>query len=106
FFEFTYPLKADLVKTMENNFTKNISQAEFAYLSGRSLAAFKRDFKKVFSESPGKWLKKKRLSLAHHLLKNTNKRPSVIYLEVGFEDYAHFSKSFKSSFGYSPSEVK
>jgi transcriptional regulator GlxA family with amidase domain len=27
-------------------------------------------------------------------------------LETGFEDFAHFSRSFKTYFGYNPSKVK
>ena len=40
------------------------------------------------------------------LLTFTNKTPSVVYLEVGFEDLAHFSRSFKQEFGINPSAVE
>ena len=32
------------------------------------LTTFKSDFKKIFNNTPGKWLTKKRLNLAHHKL--------------------------------------
>ncbi|MCI5083084.1 MAG: AraC family transcriptional regulator [Saprospiraceae bacterium] len=98
--------KPDLIATMETHFRRNLSLPEFARLSGRSLAAFKRDFKQTFHLSPGKWLKAKRLELAHTMLKDTGQKPVDIYLEVGFSSYAHFSKSFKAHFGYSPSTIK
>lgn len=106
FFHQPKPMKSDLVNVMEKHFTKNIALEDFAQLSGRSLATFKRDFQKVFKTSPAKWLRQKRLELAHYLLKNTYKRPSEIYLEIGFEDFAHFSRAFKAHFGYSPSSLK
>ncbi len=106
FNEFSEPARADLVNFVENNFTQNISLDQFAELSGRSLSTFTRDFKKEFKTSPYKWLKQKRLELAKKLLLQTKKTASEIYLEVGFEDLGHFSRSFKSYFGYNPSDVK
>ncbi|MEM1338643.1 MAG: AraC family transcriptional regulator [Bacteroidota bacterium] len=97
--------KMDLVQTMDTFYLKNLSLAEFASLSGRSLAAFKRDFGAIFDETPAKWLKRRRLEYANTLLRKTNKTPSMVYLEAGFEDYAHFSRSFKAHFGISPSQA-
>ena len=105
FFHLANPVKADLVEVMENHFTKNLPIEGFAHLSGRSLATFKRDFRQVFNTSPAKWLKKKRLELSHYLLLNTDKKPTEVYMEVGFEDYAHFSRSFKSYYAISPSRL-
>lgn len=106
FNEFSAPARADLVPFVENNFTNNISLEKFAELSGRSLSTFNRDFRKIFKSSPHKWIKQKRLELAKKLLINTSKKVSDVYLEVGFEDLAHFSRSFKSHFGLNPSEIK
>ncbi|MEO0338911.1 MAG: AraC family transcriptional regulator, partial [Bacteroidota bacterium] len=97
--------KMDLVKIMETHFTKNLKLEEFAHLSGRSLSTFKRDFKKTFSMTPAQWLKKRRLEHARLLLKKTKRKPTEVYLSVGFEDYSHFSRAFKGHFGQLPSEV-
>lgn len=85
---------------------RNITLEKFAEMSGRSLSTFNRDFRKIFQMSPHKWIKQKRLELARKLLISTSKKASDVYLEVGFEDLAHFSRSFKSYFGLNPSEVK
>ncbi len=109
FFSYFYQLKntpkKDLIDILEKNYTKNLSLIQFASLSGRSLSTFKRDFKKIFNTSPAKWIKEKRLKLAHYLLLNTDKKPTDIYIEVGFEDYSHFSKQFKKQFGILPSTL-
>ena len=34
-----------------------------------------------------------------------NKKPSEIYLELGFEALPHFSFAFKKRFGYAPTEL-
>lgn len=104
--EFSEPYKADLIHFMERNFTHNLTLGQFAQSSGRSLATFNREFRKIFSQTPHKWIKQKRLELANRLLRQTDKMASDIYLEVGFEDLSHFSRSFKSYFGYNPSSVK
>jgi AraC-like DNA-binding protein len=97
--------KPDLVDYMQRNYTFNIPLEQFAYLTGRSLATFKRDFQKAFHTSPQKWLLEKRLKAAHYQIAEKNKKPSSVYLEVGFENLSHFSRSFKQYFGYNPSSL-
>ncbi|HEV2481618.1 MAG TPA: AraC family transcriptional regulator, partial [Puia sp.] len=72
--------------------------------TGRSLAGFKRDFQKTFGMSPRQWLLEKRLTEARHLIERKNKRPSGIYLDLGFESLSHFSHAFKKKFGKAPTE--
>ncbi|WP_229204030.1 helix-turn-helix domain-containing protein [Dyadobacter alkalitolerans] len=105
FFNFAIPAKIDLEAYMNRNFRFNISLERFAFLTGRSLSSFKRDFQKVFGTNPGNWLKKKRLDEAYFQISQQKLRPSEVYLEVGFEDLSHFSFVFKKEFGRTPSEV-
>jgi AraC-type DNA-binding domain-containing proteins len=60
-----------------------------------SLATFKRDFQKISSLSPQKWLIEKRLKIAKDKLSNENKKGTEVYLEVGFKKLSHFSTAFK-----------
>lgn len=103
-FDFSQPHKIDLEKFMLSNFRFNVPIDNFAKLTGRSLAGFKRDFPKTFGMSPRQWLQHKRLLTAHDELKNS-KKPSSIYLELGFESLSHFSYAFKKQFGYAPTEL-
>ncbi len=104
-FHFTEPGKIDLEDFMCKNFVFNIPLSTFSRMTGRSLSTFKRDFKKIFDESPSRWLKKKRLEHAYYLIKEKNKAPSDVYLEVGFENLSHFSSSFKEAYGRNPSAL-
>jgi len=104
-FDFSEPFKMDLEKFMLSHFHYNIPVHEFAGLTGRSLAGFKRDFQKVFGMAPRQWLQEKRLTEARNLIENRNKKPSDIYLDLGFESLSHFSNSFKKRFGKAPTQI-
>lgn len=102
---FDEPGKVDLVQFMERNFMFNMPMERLGYLTGRSLSTFNRDFKKLFNTTPQKWLTRKRLELAHYQLIEKRKKPTEVYLEVGFEDLSHFSFAFKNQYGVSPSRI-
>jgi AraC-like DNA-binding protein len=91
---------------MLKNYHFNVELQRFAYLTGRSLSTFKRDFEKIFHVTPSRWLVQKRLEEAYHLIRDEGKAPSDVYLEVGFEDLSHFSFAFKKKYGLAPSLVK
>lgn len=105
FFHFSIPEKINLEEFMLRNFRFNISLERFAFLTGRSLSSFKRDFQKTFGTNPGSWLKKKRLDEAYFQISKQHQKPGNVYLEVGFEDLSHFSFAFKKEFGSAPTEV-
>jgi len=105
-FDFSEPFKIDLEAFMNQNYRYNVNLERFAYLTGRSLATFKRDFEKVFQTSPHKWILQKRLNEAHFLIKEENKSASDIFVDLGFEDLSHFSYVFKKQFGYSPTKIE
>jgi AraC-like DNA-binding protein len=101
-FDFSEPYKMDLEKFMLSNFHYNIPIEKFARLTGRSLTGFKRDFQKTFDMAPRHWLLDKRLIEARYLIEKKNRKPSAIYLDLGFETLSHFSHSFKKKFGKAP----
>ncbi|HEY1872250.1 MAG TPA: AraC family transcriptional regulator, partial [Chitinophagaceae bacterium] len=100
------PQSVSLRQVMEDNFSYNLKLEEFARLSNRSLSAFKRDFQKEFSVTPGKWLLEKRLHHARHLLFNTGKSVNEAAFESGFENPSHFSRAFRNYFGSAPGSLK
>jgi len=104
-FDFSEPGKIDLEGFMNRNYHFNVSLERFAYLTGRSLSTFKRDFEKQFHQTPSRWLLQKRLAQAWHLIKEEKRSPSDIYLDLGFEDLSHFSFVFKKQYGVAPTMV-
>jgi AraC family transcriptional regulator, exoenzyme S synthesis regulatory protein ExsA len=104
-FDFSEPYKIDLEEFMLKNYNYNVPIENFAKLTGRSLASFKRDFEKIFNTSPRKWLKEKRLCEAYNLIEKKQQKPVDIYLDLGFENLSHFYASFKERFGVTPATI-
>lgn len=103
--DFDEPGKIDLADFMERNYMFNMPLEKFSYLTGRSEATFRRDFKKTFDTTPQKWLTEKRLDLAHYLMAEKQVKPVDVYIEAGFENLSHFSYAFKNQFGYTPNSL-
>ncbi|MET4084191.1 AraC-like DNA-binding protein [Pedobacter sp. UYP30] len=104
-FDFSEPFKIDLETFMTKNYMFNVAIKEFARLTGRSLATFKRDFTKTFNSTPERWIRERRLQQAHFLIAMQGRQSSEVYLDVGFENLSHFSQAFKSFYGYNPSAI-
>lgn len=97
---------ASLRYIMEHNFCFNLKLEDYAELANRSLSSFKRDFKQIYQESPGKWLLQRRVQHAAGMMLNSDLSVTQVAFESGFEDLSHFSRSFKSLLGQSPSQYK
>jgi AraC-like DNA-binding protein len=104
-FDFAEPGKIDLKAYMEENYKFSVDVSRFAYLTGRSLATFKRDFMRIFNTSPNKWLQERRLREAYFLLKEQHRKVTDVYIDAGFKDLSHFSFAFKKAYGVAPSKI-
>ncbi|MBK5721809.1 helix-turn-helix transcriptional regulator [Dysgonomonas sp. Marseille-P4677] len=100
------PPKTDITSVMEQNYMNHLSLSEFAYLSGRSLSSFKRDFMSVYNAPPSLWIRNRRLEKGKELLISTSLSITDICHLAGFENATHFSRIFKEKYGYSPSKRK
>ena len=98
------PVKTDIHRVVEENYTSPISLDELAYLSGRSLSSFKREFQDIYGEPPARWIREKRLSKAHEMLRSSSLSVADVAYSLGFENPTHFSRIFKQQYGYAPSQ--
>lgn len=48
---------------MQKNFMFNMPLQKFAYLTGRSLTVFKKDFYNAFATTPQRWMTKKKAGI-------------------------------------------
>jgi len=96
----------DLLKTMETHYLEPHSISDLAYISGRSLSSFRREFESLFHTTPAKWIQERRLQKAKELFVSTKLPIADVCYEVGYENVSHFSRLYKSHFGFNPSETK
>jgi YesN/AraC family two-component response regulator len=90
---------------------KHISEADFhmedlAEESGISRSQLHRKISGVFGQSPGEFLRTIRLKHGAELLKEKTANISEIAYQVGFDNPANFSTSFRRQFGIPPSEYR
>lgn len=98
--------KPSLRRIMEDNYCFRLKLEDYAELCHCSLSTFKREFRQIFHETPGKWITSRRVEHAANLLVNTGQSVTEVAFESGFEDLSHFSRVFKQVTGKSPSEYK
>ena len=96
------PVKTDIHRVVEENYTSPISLEELAYLSGRSLSSFKRDFQSIYNTTPARWIREKRLSKARQMLQTSRMSVADVAYSLGFENPTHFSRIFKQQYGVPP----
>lgn len=104
-FDFNEPWKIDILDFMNQNYMYEFTLQDLAHYTGRSLATFKRDFKKISDLTPEKWLIRKRLEVAYSLMQQSKERISDICTKVGFKNQSHFSTAFKRQYGVAPTSV-
>ena len=101
----TWQMAAALAK-MERDFAEPLSIAELAdsvYLSERH---FRRQFEKLYQQTPKDYLQNLRLHAATELLLQKGMSVTDIALACGFSDCNYFSRAFRQNFGISPTEYR
>jgi AraC-like DNA-binding protein len=79
------------------------SLARAAHLSP---AHFSREFRRVFGETPHRYLLTRRLERAAALLRNTDHSVAEICLEVGLRSIGSFTTSFGRAYGLTPTAYR
>ena len=100
------PAKLKFTSIIENHIFSEISMDDLAFICGKSLSSFKREFTKVYQETPAKYIKNRRLDHAAKLLKTTDRAIATIAYESGFQDPTTFSAAFQSKYNTSASKYR
>lgn len=91
-----------LLEYINENIDKNISVAELSEIAHFHPNYLVRFFKERMGVPPVKYINGVKLEKAKSMLENTHMPIKDIMRAVGFDDYSHFSKFFKTYSGYSP----
>lgn len=103
-FNLTLPRRKNIKEFIEENYDKPLKIEDYAYLTGRSLSSFRRDFKSAYNATPQVWIKQKRMEKAVQLLDAQNISVTQLAYEVGYENISYFIQEFKGHTGLSPKQ--
>ncbi len=98
----TYSFK----QIIEANLFLQLGIEELAQKTNLSISSFKREFKKLYDDSPANYIRSKRLERAAKLLIATRERITDIAFDCGFNDIANFTKSFHERYKQSPTNYR
>ncbi len=94
----TYSFK----QIIEANLFSQLTIEQLAEQNNLSISSFKREFAKLYNDTPANYIKNKRLEKAAGLLVVSDERVGDIAFSCGFNDLATFTKSFGEKYHISP----
>ncbi|MGL1887586.1 MAG: AraC family transcriptional regulator [Reichenbachiella sp.] len=100
------PTSYSLREIVDAHLYSIITIERMADLAGMSVSTFKREFQKVYTESPATYIRTKKIDKALELLSATDMRTTEIAYECGFSSVSHFSRTFKQLKGIPPTVYK
>lgn len=100
------PIVRRALLIMQQHIDMPISVAEIARRMGNSKRQLERYFRTALDTSPQAAFMGLRLSLARHMLENSDKSVSMISVECGFCDSSHLSRMFRRRYGCPPQSVR
>lgn len=100
------PTVYSIKQIINSHIFSDLAIEDIAQLCNLSLSSFKREFRKIYNDSPANYIKNRKLEQASELLLISDQRISDIAYDCGFNDLAHFSKSFLAKFKMSPSNYR
>lgn len=96
------PVTYTFKQVIEAHLFLQVGIEELARKTNLSVSSFKREFTKLYHDSPGNYLKNKRLEKAAELLLASDNRITDIAFDCGFNDLANFTKSFHDKYLLTP----
>jgi len=100
------PITYTFKQIIEANIFSQASIEELAQKTNLSISSFKREFSKLYNDSPANYIKTKRLEKAAQLLLASDNRITDIAFECGFNDLANFTKSFHDKYDTTPTSYR
>jgi AraC-like DNA-binding protein len=91
---------------MDRAFAQPLDVPALASVANVSPAHFSRQFRATFSETPHRYLQRRRVERAMELLRETNRPVTEICFDVGFNSLGTFSRTFRAIVGEPPSAYR
>ncbi|HVA21481.1 MAG TPA: AraC family transcriptional regulator [Candidatus Micrarchaeia archaeon] len=91
---------------LDRAYAEPIVVDDLARAAGCSRFHFSRSFARVYGQTPGRTLTRRRIERAQELLRAANLSVTEVCMAVGFSSLGSFSSRFKALTGQSPSEYR
>lgn len=91
---------------IQKHYADDITLNTISQNLGFSSSYLTKVFNKVMGITPSKFIRDYRMNIAKQLLNEPGSSVNTVSAAIGYSDPFHFSKSFKQTFGISPSEYK
>ena len=91
---------------VEKNYKGDLDLNTIAQNLGFSSSYLTKVFNKVENTTPSKYIKNYRMNIAKQLLSDEGNTIAMVAAAVGYNDPFHFSKSFKTAIGMTPTEYR
>lgn len=91
---------------INENLNRSIKISFLAELCAMSESSFRREFTRLLSMSPKKYIIEQKIKKAKQMLLSDELPIKEIWLKLGFCDFAHFCKVFKEVVGVTPVQYK
>jgi len=91
---------------IQKHYADDITLNTISQNLGFSSSYLTKVFNKVMGTTPSKFIRDYRMNIAKQLLNEPGSSVNTVSAAIGYSDPFHFSKSFKQTFGISPTEYK
>jgi AraC-like DNA-binding protein len=91
---------------MDRRYAEPLDVAVLAHVACMSPSHFAREFRRVFGETPYRYLQRRRVERAMFALRTTSTSVTDVCMEVGFTSLGTFSRTFAEVVGCSPSAYR
>jgi AraC-like DNA-binding protein len=91
---------------MDRRYAEPLNVDHLARVAHMARSHFIREFRRVFAETPYRYLQRRRVERAMFLLRHTTATATDICMAVGFTSFGTFSRTFTAVVGQPPSSYR
>ncbi len=95
-----------IVEYLNDEYHSNPSLLQLAQIADVSPEHLAREFRKIFKQTMGEYMRQVKVKQSCYMLKHTDKDLSDIAFVAGFSDQSHFNRVFKKQTGLTPLEYR
>lgn len=93
-------------QVVESHIYADLTIEDLSQIANYSVSSFKREFQKLYNDTPANYFRNRKLEKAAELLRVSDQRIAEVAFSCGFNELPYFSKCFKDRYKVSPSAYR